>query len=691
MMMANDHTALWIYVCSPGSIITQQLQKQRDPQQRILLIHPGAAFTMNQFTLTALDDHTDVLTCAASLRILTQTIGTCLAKGREHTLQLSMEHEINAALPEFAALVASAARTTMDNFSMDASRGIIFMRASLLNLPAMANASVTQLPQLSQNIRAVVCGAGPSLSRHFDVLKTMRTNYVLVAVGHAVPTLLGQGLTPDLVVEDDPRSGMDNWPDDMDTASLTLIAATTVDPTLAPRFTRTAWCQASSPAFNLLAEELTIPLHNMTLYKTVTTHAIDVALRLGCDDVALIGQDFCLSDAGQSHVDHTTLPAGEQLLYTAANAPGKQVQTTLDLNILRQAVQEYMAFVCAQLQSLGRKPRLVNCTEGGARIEGTLRMRLQDFLRRAPTPPQLHVKTRNWPCAVKKIHELAAATQINTSTQSDGSILASWIQETTKRLVHQLQRTHPSLSERDLAAKQQLFAKDLTHVITHDLQDVKHRLSQKNATKPTRNPHVLDCSMKWNLDALSDSHDVLHKQLTSPVPASFPVSVRFRWKNQVIPWMAYLQPQSKEWIAPTGLWSMMDDAQRDNEQFSKASAFDPDRDILVVIAPCNWAHVLQWVQRYPAIRLLVIEPCPHVLSDIMKQGLFMHMLPESTTLCLTPDLCENEYQRMICCVEKAKKDGRKCCCFTPPRTREIPAIDDYFKRISNEVAALWNS
>ncbi|HBD2718434.1 TPA: motility associated factor glycosyltransferase family protein, partial [Campylobacter jejuni] len=110
---------------------------------------------------------------------------------------------------------------------------------------------------------------------------------------------------------------------------------------------------------------------------SVANMAYELAASLRHENIILIGQDLAYAEDGSSHPrEHIYGNQGEKLrgeVYTLAYGGEKQVRTQLTWNLFRQAFEKDIFWAKEKL-----KINTYNCTEGGARIEGTIEKPFQE-------------------------------------------------------------------------------------------------------------------------------------------------------------------------------------------------------------------------------------------------------------------------------------------------------------------------
>lgn len=262
---------------------------------------------------------------------------------------------------------------------------------------------------------AIVVSAGPSLARNIDLLTKpgIRDRFVIVAVQTVLKTLLAKGIRPHFVTALDysdisARFYEGLTPTDVD--GITLVVEPKVNPAVLDAFPRAK--DSNSPGGGVrctgdrFIEQLLTPEHSpphafITPGSTVAHLAYYFARFLGCDPVALIGQDLAFTD-GQYYAAHAaihrtwacelnefqTLESFEwqriarmgPRLHRATDHLDRPVFTDEQMNSYRlQFERDFMADDTAGL-------RTFDCTEGGVKKLYATPKSLADFIREFDDP-----------------------------------------------------------------------------------------------------------------------------------------------------------------------------------------------------------------------------------------------------------------------------------------------------------------
>lgn len=318
--------------------------------------------------------------------------------------------------PSLQALDASAARAALTRIvetkrsadlvagtriaMMEVWAGLAVENASHL----LATPSVSSLFGAFQGMPAVVAAAGPSLDRQIETLRRERQRVLLIAIGQALPALRGAGIEPDLVHVVESKDVSQQLLRGGGSESLALVVPPSVHPRLFELPVRARFVGYPEP--NGLACWLAAAAGERDWLPggaTVAQSAVHLAARLGADPILLVGQDLAFTagrvyatgsaydmvsfqELGDGRYTFTGLAekkallgleppqaASDDLLWVEGWGGGR-VPTS----------RSYAAFL-EHYRAIGawwaaRGVRIVNCTEGGARIPGLPHERLATVL-----------------------------------------------------------------------------------------------------------------------------------------------------------------------------------------------------------------------------------------------------------------------------------------------------------------------
>ncbi|EFP5698067.1 motility associated factor glycosyltransferase family protein, partial [Campylobacter jejuni] len=255
---------------------------------------------------------------------------------------------------------------------------IIGIKHMLNNLPKLLNHGIFQnfLKERKQKVKnAIIVSTGPSLTKQLPLLKKYANKAAIFCADSAYPILAKHDIKPDYVCmlerDDIVSKCFDNDFKEFDKGILFILASVVHKEVI-------EFLERNNREYMLVHR----PLHfavSLNLKEfgyigvgaSVANMAYELAASLRHENIIFIGQDLAYAEDGSSHPrEHIYGNKGEKIrgeVYTLAYGGEKQVRTQLTWNLFRQAFEKDIFWAKEKL-----KINTYNCTEGGARIEGTI-------------------------------------------------------------------------------------------------------------------------------------------------------------------------------------------------------------------------------------------------------------------------------------------------------------------------------
>ncbi|EAK3633005.1 DUF115 domain-containing protein [Campylobacter jejuni] len=255
---------------------------------------------------------------------------------------------------------------------------IIGIKHMLNNLPKLLNHGIFQnfLKEKKQKVKnAIIVSTGPSLTKQLPLLKKYANKATIFCADSAYPILAKHDIKPDYVCmlerDDIVSKCFDNDFKEFDKGILFILASVVHKEVI-------EFLERNNREYMLVHR----PLHfavSLNLKEfgyigvgaSVANMAYELAASLRHENIIFIGQDLAYAEDGSSHPsEHIYGNEGEKIrgeVYTLAYGGEKQVRTQLTWNLFRQAFEKDIFWAKEKL-----KINTYNCTEGGARIEGTI-------------------------------------------------------------------------------------------------------------------------------------------------------------------------------------------------------------------------------------------------------------------------------------------------------------------------------
>ncbi len=335
-LIPKDSSRAWVYGMALGDLPRQLLKRPRLEQLTVVILNPALALLS-----FANFDHLDWL---SDPRVVLSVAGTGTKPQRPF-----------AAAPGSLLLTAEHASSLRDRLFLELASPFIHRkhqatprfncRLETNSKRVAKDGDVAELFDGQKNKTVVVAAAGPTLSDHYHWLK--ENDLPLVAVDATLKPLLTAGIVPDWVVTIDGHDEIySRFFHGIDASLLTgvplvyfpAVATEILDKWPGPRlasYPDTAPYQDMARRF---------PKAKLFSSGSVLHPAIDLAVRMGANQIILTGADFCFP-GGQSHV------AGSGALPLSAGSGrhwvmdgfGNRVPTTPGLRGFLRDLEDYLA------------------------------------------------------------------------------------------------------------------------------------------------------------------------------------------------------------------------------------------------------------------------------------------------------------------------------------------------------------
>ena len=235
---------------------------------------------------------------------------------------------------------------------------------SKLNLPECG-----ELKDIFKDKAVVIVGAGPSVDSQLDRLRKYRDKITVFATGHITRRLVNDGIIPDAVIITDPQPLMYKQIDGVNLKEIPMILLSTASSSIVEYYNGpiyVAYQSGYAPA------EIKAGKIGSTLFETggsVTTTALDIALRFGAGKIIFVGVDLAYT-GGYSHAsgEGRRIENTDGLRQVRSNTGG-MVYTSKNLDIYRKWIERRLEGV--------RDTEVYN-TGDGAEIKGTVLVK--DFM-----------------------------------------------------------------------------------------------------------------------------------------------------------------------------------------------------------------------------------------------------------------------------------------------------------------------
>lgn len=257
-----------------------------------------------------------------------------------------------------------------------------FMKAmvsnQLDNIPFLKNGiPVARLQKYwDPEIPVVMIGAGPSLKKNVGLLKKIDKRAFVFCTDSALPTVLRSGFTPDLVATTDALKNLNCFSEEGSFDIPYMLTSNSRHDVVAKLTNRKIWAY-DHLGIRVLFERQGIEVPQIPSQFGIAAGIFAMLTELGTKTIIMIGQDLAYSGDNESHIDGRDESYPEDQISETEGYYGGTVKTRLDWQTFREWFEEMIAM-------LPQDRKVINATEGGAKIQGAVQMSLSEVIASLP-------------------------------------------------------------------------------------------------------------------------------------------------------------------------------------------------------------------------------------------------------------------------------------------------------------------
>lgn len=249
------------------------------------------------------------------------------------------------------------------------------------HMKAMLRNQFLNMPQLKDGIPAgrlakfwdpeipvILVSAGPSLPKNLSELKKVDSRAFIFSVDTALATLLKNGIVPDLVGTTDALKNLTYF-DEPGSLDIPYLVTCNSRPHIVSHLTKQKIWGYDHGCVRMLMEKHGVEVPQYHSAYGIAGGMFAFLMDLHVKKIILIGQDLAYSVDKKSHVDGRNEAFLDHEAKEVEGYYGEKVYTRTDWNTFREWFERMLAL-------LPEDCVVINATEGGARIHGTLQMPL---------------------------------------------------------------------------------------------------------------------------------------------------------------------------------------------------------------------------------------------------------------------------------------------------------------------------
>lgn len=658
----------------------------------LFYLHPGKA---DENILASQLSHGRNMTLFSSLEdneFPHEKAGILLTLKPSQNTCLKADNSIGDKYAEVIAKINEAVSQALSNAEQSRIGGLIYLRSSLCNMKTLFSSPRITIRNSDPSIPAVICCGGPSFADSIPLLKKYQNKIAIFAMARTSGPLLDAGICPDIIVHSDPFYDI-SWSEKASDKGCVLAASLSVFPPLTSKFRNIIWYTGdTTPVNNYIKNIAPELLNEITVSKTVTVSAIDLAVKAGFKKIALTGSDLCLSQQGRTHADTSAVYEGTPI--KIKGSARQEVFTTPEFESLRKGIENYLG------SQIPADMTIYNCTPDGAHVENTTHIRLEDFLvqntnaekpgfikTETKHPPAFNLNTivsdlekliRHTDSVILHTEELLQAIQTNqniekcrtglTKTSSEKIQLSNthlftgiskdidnFLENTINRIpeLRYIDRDAP-LPQLLLLLKRSLLLKDLYCDI----------LAAFACDFQANQPGKYMAFRNYALRFISAGNPGFAEYLEKNVARNGRFKLTF--SLQELPHRASLADNGKR-LFSYSIFDHHEKASTFADSLEKQYSIDQAKDVIVFPAPIDYMNIVATARKYPAADMMIIEIWPELLNQLISSAMFFHELPEKTIVAGPGDIDG----LVASTLAQWKNSGKKILVIETPESKDI--------------------
>lgn len=226
----------------------------------------------------------------------------------------------------------------------------------------------------------IIVSAGPSLDKNIHLLKQAQGKALIIAVDASIRSTIQAGVRPEMLCSVDPKSP-DRFFSDLDLKDIYWICNDMTNPDLLKKYVKHVFYYGNFGKLwaGKLYDKLGIFCPPIISGGSVSTEAFALAVYLGFRKIIFIGQDLAFT-GGISHTKGIAGALGDNDAYIQKRK--KVLVEGIDGIMLETDFQMwfYKGWIEKVIRNNKEELRVIDATEGGARIEGAEIMTLQEVI-----------------------------------------------------------------------------------------------------------------------------------------------------------------------------------------------------------------------------------------------------------------------------------------------------------------------
>lgn len=232
------------------------------------------------------------------------------------------------------------------------------------------------VPFWDKDIPVILVSAGPSLLKNIECLKKAAGRALIFSVDAALPVLLKHGIFPDMAGSIDAVKNMDCFSEPGSYEIPCLVTCNSRYELISQLSGEKIW-GSDHGCTRMIMEKYGIRSPEHSAQFGIAGGMFAMLMELGVRKIIMVGQDLAYSEGRRSHIGGQDEGFDETQAILVEGYYGERVYSRKDWNQFRVWFED-------AIRSLPSQCEVINATEGGVKIQGTIQLPLQQVLEQLP-------------------------------------------------------------------------------------------------------------------------------------------------------------------------------------------------------------------------------------------------------------------------------------------------------------------
>ncbi len=358
---------------------------------------------------------------------------------------------------------------------------------------------------------AIIVSAGPSLEKNIDLLKGNEDKFIIISGGRTLRSLLEKSIVPHFVVSIDPAIENFELFKPVLNCTVPLVCSFVNNKEITNNYLGKKIFYNDCLVPNLDKQILRQNIDGISGGGSVATYQTSFAHYIGCKTIIMIGQDLAYTD-NKFHADiasdEINIVKNDADLIKVKGIKTDYVYTSHSLNMYKDWFENY-AYLYKDIE-------FINCSEGGAFLEGLIHMELSEAIIKYAKKSENHYEKVDKILSIssEKISYKDFLENINEMLKATMKIIE--LSKKSITLIHGLEKTNNRSADLKKLTKIDKAMKKYTKITMPAALLIKNELEYFDEVNPNNNDDIIKVNLRF-YDTLNKTYSNFRRIIESTI------------------------------------------------------------------------------------------------------------------------------------------------------------------------------